>query len=39
MGRSADGKTDRKKDFAIGFLVALIAFGVVAAILWAILMS
>ena len=34
-----DRKTDRKKDFAIGFLVALVAFGTVAAILLAILMS
>lgn len=34
-----DRKTEIKKDFAIGFLVALIAFGTVAAVLLAILMS
>ncbi len=34
-----DRKADRKKDFAIGFLVALIAFGTVAAVLLAIFMS
>ena len=32
-------KTEIKKDFATGFLVALVAFGTVAAILLAILMS
>jgi hypothetical protein len=32
-------KAEMKKNFAIGFLVALIAFGTVAAILLAILMS
>ena len=39
MSERANGKTDRKKDFAIGFFVALIAFGAVAAILLAIFMS
>ena len=34
-----DRKADRKKDFVIGFLVALIAFGTVAAVLLAIFMS
>ena len=34
-----DRKAEMKKNCAIGFLVALIAFGTVAAILLAILMS
>ena len=34
-----DRKAEMKKNFEIGFLVALIAFGTVAAILLAILMS
>lgn len=34
-----DRRSEMKKDFTIGFLVALIAFGTVAAILLAILMS
>ena len=34
-----DRKAEIKKNFAIGFLVALVAFGTVAAILLAILMS
>ena len=32
-------KIERKKDFATGFFVALVAFGTVAAILLAIFMS
>ena len=39
MGKKANIKKDRSNDFAIGFLVALIAFGVIAAILLAIFMS
>ena len=35
MGR----RSEMKKNFAIGFLVALVAFGTVAAVLLAILMS
>ena len=39
MAKKVNGKTDVKKDFAIGFFVALVAFGVIAAILLAIFMS